>query len=505
MRERANVLLAWPNVREALGNPEVVPAVLDPAKVDDWKKEWVLSERAPLAWSYDKARVFFGAKAQVVPPDTGRKPSTDSLADVDVWRTTDTRIQSAQMIRAPQEQNFTYRQAFDVNARKYVHLADTTMRELDVSLDGRWAVGRDVRSYVSDWKPPQADIYRVNTATGERTLIIKGQITAAGGVVGLLTRRPSVPLLEGQQVRRRTISTPAPRTCSAAPRRRASSTPTTTTRARGRTSRSPASRRTARACSSRTSTTCGSFRWTARARRRTSRSARARSRRCATGTSAPEPIDERDPLAARHQREIDLTKPMLFETFGEYTKDAGFARLENGKLTRAGARRRRVRRAVARGEGGQVPLHAADVRRVPGPARLGRELRGLEEDHQREPAAGRLQVGREARAVRLQGQGRAHAAGLHVAPRGLAAGEEAPDAGEFLREELAEPEPVHGTVVHHGDGRAAGGGGEPRVHHDVRGRVLPHGLVAQRPAERRRGGDEEGRSNSATPTRRTSA
>ena len=112
----------------------------------------------------------------MVPQDTGRKPSADSVADVDVWRTTDTRIQSAQMIRAPQEQNFTYRQAFDLKAGKFVLLADTTMRELDVSPDGRWGVGRDQRSYVSDWKPPQFDFYRVNTATGERTLIIKGLV-----------------------------------------------------------------------------------------------------------------------------------------------------------------------------------------------------------------------------------------------------------------------------------------------------------------------------------------
>ncbi len=44
-------------------------------------------------------------------------------------------------------------------------------------------------------------------------------------------------------------------------------------------------------------------------------------------------MSETDPLAARHQREIDLAKPLLFETMGEYTKDAGFARLENGKIT----------------------------------------------------------------------------------------------------------------------------------------------------------------------------
>lgn len=83
-RERTNVLLAFADVRRAFANPEAAPAVLDPKKTASWDAAWVLSERAPLAWSLDKQRVFFGAKAQVPQADTGRKPGTDSIADVDV-------------------------------------------------------------------------------------------------------------------------------------------------------------------------------------------------------------------------------------------------------------------------------------------------------------------------------------------------------------------------------------------------------------------------------------
>ena len=32
---------------------------------------------------------------------------------------------------------------------------------------GAWAVGRDARGYVSDYKPAAADLYRVNTKTGK--------------------------------------------------------------------------------------------------------------------------------------------------------------------------------------------------------------------------------------------------------------------------------------------------------------------------------------------------
>ncbi len=179
MRERNNVLVVFPDVASALkeGAAAPVPVILDPAKADGFPKGWVVSDRAALAWSEDHARVFFGTKEQVPATDTSRR-TTDEVADVDVWNTADDRVQSLQMNRAAQERNFTFRQVFDVSARRFVRLTDETMRDLDVAPDGKWAVGRDQRAYLADQKKePAADFYRVNTATGERTLIAKGQLT----------------------------------------------------------------------------------------------------------------------------------------------------------------------------------------------------------------------------------------------------------------------------------------------------------------------------------------
>ena len=179
MRERDNVLVAFPDVAASLkdGAPVAAPSVLQPAKVDSFPKGWVVSDRATLAWSEDNTRVFFGIKEQVPSPDTARR-TTDEAADVDVWNTSDDWVQSLQMNRANQDRNFTFRQAFDVSAKRFVKLTDDTMRDLDIAPDGKWAVGRDTRAYLADQKKlPAADFYRVNTATGERTLIAKGQLT----------------------------------------------------------------------------------------------------------------------------------------------------------------------------------------------------------------------------------------------------------------------------------------------------------------------------------------
>jgi len=179
MREKNNVLLAFPDIGGALkdGAPASVPVVFDPAKREDLPKGWVVSDRAALAWSEDDKRVFFGIKEQVPAPDTARK-STDEAADVDVWNTGDERVQSVQMVRAEQDRDFTFRQAFDISAKRFIKLSDETMREIDVAPDGKWAVGFDERPYIRNEKIlPSADIFGVNTSTGERTLIGKGQLT----------------------------------------------------------------------------------------------------------------------------------------------------------------------------------------------------------------------------------------------------------------------------------------------------------------------------------------
>ena len=176
MRERNNVLVAFPAVQAAVGDTPALPVIFDPAKATGVPKDWVVSDRAAVSWSADNKRLFFGMKEQVPAPDSAPRKSTDELANVDVWNTADERIQSQQMIRAEADRNFTFREAFDVAASKFIKLADETMRDLDIAQDGKWAVGRDTRGYIHDYKRPAADFYRVNTSTGERTLMFKNQL-----------------------------------------------------------------------------------------------------------------------------------------------------------------------------------------------------------------------------------------------------------------------------------------------------------------------------------------
>ncbi|MDQ6611845.1 MAG: prolyl oligopeptidase family serine peptidase, partial [Gemmatimonadota bacterium] len=179
MREHDNVLLAFPNVRGSLSNVEAGPARLDANVTQGFPKGFVISDRASLVWSGDNKRVFLGIIQQGAARDTNSRRNADSVPDVDVWRTQDERIQSVQITRVEADRNFTYREGFDVAAGKYIPLTDSTMRDLELSQEGNWAVGRDTRGFISDYKRPAADIYRVNTTTGERTLMLKAQLTGS--------------------------------------------------------------------------------------------------------------------------------------------------------------------------------------------------------------------------------------------------------------------------------------------------------------------------------------
>lgn len=181
MREKDNVLMVYGDVKADLVDADApAPVVLDPSKATGLPHDWVISERTTLDWSDDGKRVFFGMKPQVAAPVAAARRNADEVADVDIWNSSDERIQSQQMIRADQDRNFTFREAFDASAKKFVLLADDTMREVDVAPDGKWAIGRDTRGYISDYKPASADIYLVNTSTGDRSLIAKNHLVGAG-------------------------------------------------------------------------------------------------------------------------------------------------------------------------------------------------------------------------------------------------------------------------------------------------------------------------------------
>jgi len=147
-----------------------------------FRKEFVVSERANLNFSLDGSHLFLGTAP---PPEPEKNPDEEIPADekvlVDLWHWKDDYVQPVQRVRAEQDRNRSYRAVYDLQAKKFVQLADDTMDTLTPSNDGTYAIGSDNRKYrtISDYDPGFTDYYLVNTSDGSRKPLLTKQ---RGGV-----------------------------------------------------------------------------------------------------------------------------------------------------------------------------------------------------------------------------------------------------------------------------------------------------------------------------------
>lgn len=173
-RHRVNALLAFTGLDEG----EPARAVYDPESAGDFPENMVISEKGSLVWSADLTRVFVGIKEQEEKPE--EKKDEEPKADVNIWHWKDDRIQSVQIKQVQQDRNRTWRSVVDIRRGTFIQLADDQMRTVRLTRDGNWGIGEADRAYVSDWKPRRADYYRIDTRTGERTLILKAHQRTLG-------------------------------------------------------------------------------------------------------------------------------------------------------------------------------------------------------------------------------------------------------------------------------------------------------------------------------------
>jgi dipeptidyl aminopeptidase/acylaminoacyl peptidase len=143
-----------------------------------FNKEFVVSERANLSFSLDGSHLFLGAAP---PPEPEKSPDEEIPADekvlVDLWHWKDDYVQPIQKVRAEQDRNRSYRAVYDLQAKKFVQLADASMESVSPSNDGSYAIGADNRKYrvTADYDPGFTDYYLVNTSDGSRKPILTKQ------------------------------------------------------------------------------------------------------------------------------------------------------------------------------------------------------------------------------------------------------------------------------------------------------------------------------------------
>jgi dipeptidyl aminopeptidase/acylaminoacyl peptidase len=108
------------------------------------------------------------------PEATG--PSNDEKVDLVLWHWQDSRLQSQQQVQESRDRNFSYLAEHRVDAKKFIRLADDDVRTVNVAPKEKWAIGLDDSEYelMGNLNGQRfQDVYTVNMATGERTIAQK--------------------------------------------------------------------------------------------------------------------------------------------------------------------------------------------------------------------------------------------------------------------------------------------------------------------------------------------
>jgi len=173
--ERENALIAFQGVSDR--SPQRID--VDATGNGGLGNGVVLSEKGRLAWNEDATMLFVATKQQDEEledwPDDGLP-----LADVNIWHWADDRIQAQQEQAASRDRDRTYVAAVNLKRGTVIQLTNESMRTVEITRDGLWAIARDETAYVSDWRPDQADFYRVDLRTGERATVLEGQLRTLG-------------------------------------------------------------------------------------------------------------------------------------------------------------------------------------------------------------------------------------------------------------------------------------------------------------------------------------
>jgi dipeptidyl aminopeptidase/acylaminoacyl peptidase len=169
--QRVNTLLTFTTTT---GKSLTNRSVYDPSKDAAFPKEMVLSELGSLTWSRDGTRVFVAAKQQ---KEKFEEPTGgDPRSNVEIWHWADDRLLSVQKVQAETDRRATFTGAVAVATGKFTTLADVDMPRVQVTRDGRWAIGLNDKPYRRSWDDLGGlqDMIRIDVANGARTTLVQG-------------------------------------------------------------------------------------------------------------------------------------------------------------------------------------------------------------------------------------------------------------------------------------------------------------------------------------------
>ena len=167
--------------------------IYDPATDKGFPDGMSISPMRGATWAEDLSAMLFGirsvkkadakpdakpADAAAEPPAAAAPPDTPDEEKVDLvlWHYKDPRLQSQQQVQEESDKNFSFLSIYRVNEKKFIRLADETVRSVSPAPKEKYALGTDLREYELmsnlDGRRYQ-DVYVINLQTGDRKLALK--------------------------------------------------------------------------------------------------------------------------------------------------------------------------------------------------------------------------------------------------------------------------------------------------------------------------------------------
>ena len=124
----------------------------------------------------EAAKIAGGGKGGKGGKQAGGAASTGKeKPDLVIWHWTDERLQSQQQVQANQDKNFNFLAIYRPAEKKFLRLADESLRQVTAGPKARWAIGLDSKPYqlMSTLDGRQYhDIYTIDLQTGTRRLAL---------------------------------------------------------------------------------------------------------------------------------------------------------------------------------------------------------------------------------------------------------------------------------------------------------------------------------------------
>jgi dienelactone hydrolase len=168
--EKRHFLVAFRNFKK--GSPERV--VYPGPDESDFPEGMTVSPHRRPEWTDDLTGLIFGIHEVKEKPE--KKEEEQELPDLVLWHWLDDRLQSQQQVEEKKDKEFSYLCVYWVSEDKCVRLADNELKEVETAHKQQWALGMDSRETMYgtslDGKS-FLDFYVIDMKTGSRTLALK--------------------------------------------------------------------------------------------------------------------------------------------------------------------------------------------------------------------------------------------------------------------------------------------------------------------------------------------